>query len=97
MSKTRIEGSMSLNDEKLPNHQDILNTFCAALLLHTPCFNVSAVSYQDVRTALKKLKKKATAGTDMVPSSMVKDYSCVFDDLLQFLYNPIYKTATFPS
>lgn len=60
---------------------------CSAL--RKACFNVSAVSLQDVPTAVRNVKNKATADADMVASFLVKDSFCVFEEPLQ-LYTVLF-------
>jgi hypothetical protein len=59
--------------------------------LHIPLF-----MKDDIAVAIKKLKDKPTAGTDQVPSFVVKDCGSAFAEPLFIMFNLILKCSVFP-
>jgi hypothetical protein len=59
--------------------------------LHIPLF-----MKDDIAVAIKKLKDKPTAGTDQVPSFVVKDCGSAFTEPLFIMFNLILKCSVFP-
>jgi hypothetical protein len=59
--------------------------------LHIPLF-----TKDDIAMAIKKLKDKPTAGTDQVPSFVVKDCGSAFTEPLFIMFNLILKCSVFP-
>jgi hypothetical protein len=98
---------MTYNSEELTEFLSIVNdcrlfpkfvcnfsTYCIgdvnAILL------INEIDKEAVYKALRKVKDKCTAGTDVIPAFLLRDYANVFVYSLTALFNLSLKTSTYP-
>lgn len=60
------------------------------------CIAAVSVTGVNVIEASKNLKNNMTSGEDMIPGFLVRDCSTIFADPLQYLFNLILSTSTYP-
>lgn len=112
-NSSRIPSEMCMNNTTLSQPNAIVESFCEQFSqeFHTsgvfsqincaasdmPIISVEYVSEDDVAKAIRKLKNKATAGDDQVPSFLIRDCSAVFLLPLKIIFNLSLQSATYPS
>jgi hypothetical protein len=98
---------MTYNSEELTGSLSIVNDFAdffqnlyvisqpseLEMLMQNPTLLIKEI---DVYKALRKVKDKSTAGTDVIPAFLLRDYANVFMYSLTGLFNLSLKTSTYP-
>jgi hypothetical protein len=66
------------------------------MLMQNPILLINEIDKEAVYKALRKVKDKSTAGTDVIPAFLLRDYANVFVYSLTALFNLSLKTSTYP-
>jgi hypothetical protein len=64
--------------------------------MQNPTLLINEIDKKAVYKALRKVKDKCTAGTDVIPAFLLRDYANVFVYSLTALFNLSLKTSTYP-
>jgi hypothetical protein len=101
---------MTSNSEELTGSLSIVNDFAdffqksyvisqpteLEMLMQNPTLLSNEIDKEAVYKALRKVKDKSTAGTDVIPAFLLRDYANVFMYSLTGLFNLSLKTSTYP-
>jgi hypothetical protein len=101
---------MTYNSEELTGSLSIVNDFAdffqksyvisqpteLEILMQNPTLLINEIDEEAVYKALRKVKDKCTAGTDVIPVFLLRDYANVFVYSLTALFNLSLKTSTYP-
>jgi hypothetical protein len=101
---------MTYNSEELTGSLSIVNDFAdffqnsyvisqpteLEMLMQNPTLLINEIDKEAVYKALRKVKDKSTAGTDVIPAFLLRDYANVFVYSLTALFNLSLKTSTYP-
>jgi hypothetical protein len=102
--------SITYNSEELTEFLSIVNDFAdffqnsyvitqpteLEMLMQNPTLLINEIDKEAVYKALRKVKGKCTAGTDVIPVFLLRDYANVFVYSLTALFNLSLKTSTYP-
>jgi hypothetical protein len=66
------------------------------MLMQNPILLINEIDKEAVYKGLRKVKDKSTAGTDVIPAFLLRDYANVFVYSLTALFNLSLKTSTYP-
>jgi hypothetical protein len=64
--------------------------------MQNPTLLINEIDKEAVYKAPRKVKDKSTAGTDVIPAFLLRDYANVFVYSLTALFNLSLKTSTYP-
>jgi hypothetical protein len=101
---------MTYNSEELTRSLSIVNNFAdffqksyvisqpteLEMLVQNPTVLINEIDKEAVFKALRKVKDKSTAGTDVIPAVLLRDYANIFVYSLTALFNLPLKTSTYP-
>jgi hypothetical protein len=102
--------SMTYNSDELTISLSIVNDFAdffqnsyvisqpteLEMLMQNPILLINEIDKEAVYKGLRKVKDKSTAGTDVIPAFLLRDYANVFVYSLTALFNLSLKTSTYP-
>ena len=107
-----IPSLMIYEGKEVDNPQDIVNAFCHYFKKsfvfdsdqYTSVVDMSVNNLLDIKlidektvfNAIKKLKSSMTAGTDTIPSFLIRDCASVLSNPLKVIFNLILRTSVFP-